>query len=68
MAGAPAYVRAWSRERQRSDPLWSESGVRPGLLLIGPGDARLWSRVGDFLGDYPSADEVLADVSAALAD
>lgn len=62
------YGRAWRRQRKRSDPIWTQTRVRPGLLLLGDDDRVLWSRVGEFLGDYLSADAVFAQAKQALED
>lgn len=63
--GATAYVRA-ARQAKRFDPIWSEANQRPGLVLLDADLNVLWSRIGNRLGDYPSADEVITTVSSIL--
>lgn len=63
--GAVAYAKAF-RQSRRFDPLWAEIAVRPGVVIL---DANLdvaWSRMGQFIGDYPTADEVMAAARSAL--
>lgn len=64
--GAIAYVRA-ARQAKWSDPIWADTRQRPAILLLDANLDLVWSRVGNRLGDYPSADEVLHAVNSALA-
>lgn len=65
--GAIAYVRA-ARQAKWSDPIWAETTQRPAIFLLDANLDLVWSRIGNRLGDYPSADDVIAAVGSALAD
>ena len=64
--GAVSYARA-ARQARRFDPVWSEATQRPGLLLLDSDLKLIWHRMGTRLGDYPTVDEVIEAVDAALA-
>jgi len=54
------------RQIKRFGPVWAEANHRPAILLL-DGDLNvLWSSIGSFLGDYPSADAVLEQTRAHL--
>lgn len=65
--GALAYVRA-ARQAKWSDPIWADTRQRPAIFLLDENLDLAWSRIGNRLGDYPSADEVIAAVGSALGD
>jgi peroxiredoxin len=63
--GAVAYVRAM-RQIKRFGPVWAEANHRPAILLLDADLNLLWSSIGSYLGDYPSADAVLAQTRSHL--
>jgi hypothetical protein len=63
--GAIAYLRAM-RQIKLFGPVWAEANQRPAILLLDADLNVLWSSIGSYLGDYPSADAVFAETRSQL--